>query len=111
MEGATCRDGAEFSACTDYVTPVSGFDWDVGCVVTGGTVYRDQAVAALVGVYLFADYCGDGIWGVGRDASGNWVTAGPVAARASVVSFGRNATNEMYVVDLGGSISTIVVAS
>lgn len=108
MEGTTCRDPQGTSNCADFVAPVSGFDRDEGCVVTGGTVYRGTTVPALSGVYLFADYCGGGIWGLGRDAAGNWATAGPVATGSRVVSFGHDAAGELYVVDLDGSVSRIV---
>jgi glucose/arabinose dehydrogenase len=108
MEGNDCRDAEATNNCADFVAPISGFDRDAGCVVTGGTVYRGEQVPALVGIYLFADYCGSGIWGLGRDAAGNWVTTGPVAAGSHVVSFGQDAVGELYVVDLDGTISRIV---
>jgi glucose/arabinose dehydrogenase len=109
MEGFDCRE-SDATACADFVPPVSGFDRDAGCVVTGGTVYRGSTVPALVGVYLFADYCGAGVWGLGRDASGDWVTAGPIVAGRRIVSFGEDAAGELYVVDLDGGISRIVAA-
>lgn len=111
MEGYDCReDGEAATACAGFVAPVAGFDRDAGCVVTGGTVYRGTEVPAVVGVYLYADYCGAGIWGLGRDAAGEWVTAGPIAAGRSIVSFGEDAAGELYVVDLDGLLSRIVVA-
>jgi glucose/arabinose dehydrogenase len=109
MEGFDCRADNE-ADCADFVPPISGFDRDAGCVVTGGTVYRGSAVPALAGVYLFADYCGAGVWGLGRDAGGNWVTAGPIVTGHSIVSFGEDAAGELYVVDLDGGISRIVAA-
>jgi glucose/arabinose dehydrogenase len=109
MEGFDCRDGDD-ADCADFVPPISGFDRDTGCVVTGGTVYRGAAVPALTGIYLFADYCGAGFWGLGRDAAGNWITAGPILPDHRVVSFGEDAAGELYVVDLDGGISRIVAA-
>jgi glucose/arabinose dehydrogenase len=111
MEGFDCRDGdASAAACAGFIAPVSGFSRDLGCVVTGGTVYRGTAVPALAGVYLFADYCGAGFWGLGRDASGDWLTTGPILSDHRTVSFGEDAAGELYVVDLDGGISRIVAA-
>jgi glucose/arabinose dehydrogenase len=110
MEGMDCND-ADPAACAAFVPPVSGFARDAGCVITGGTVYRGAAVPTLVGVYLFADYCGAGIWGLGRDAAGNWLTAGPVASGHSIVSFGEDATGELYVVELDGGLYAVTAAT
>ncbi len=107
MEGFDCRDG-EDADCSHFIPPISGFDRDLGCVVTGGTVYRGTAVPALTGVYLFADYCGAGVWGLGRDAAGDWITTGPILPDHRIVSFGEDAAGELYVVDLDGGISRIV---
>lgn len=40
----------------EYVTHERGT-----CAITGGTVYRGRALPALVGAYVFADYCSDRI--------------------------------------------------
>jgi glucose/arabinose dehydrogenase len=109
MEGFDCRDGDD-AGCADFVAPVSGFPRGLGCVVTGGTVYRGAAVPALAGVYLFADYCGAGFWGLGRGAAGDWITAGPILPDHRIVSFGEDAAGELYAVDLDGGISRIVAA-
>ena len=109
-EGFDCR-ATDADVCANFVSPITGFDRSAGCVVTGGTVYRGAEIPELVGVYLFADYCGGGIWGVGKDSTGNWITAEPVAAGSSVVSFGQDARGELYVVDLDGSVSRIVEGS
>jgi glucose/arabinose dehydrogenase len=110
MEGFDC-DEAGASACAGFVPPVSGFDRGAGCVVTGGAVYRGSAIPSLVGVYLFADYCGAGVWGLARDAAGNWITAGPIAPGHSIVSFGEDVAGELYVVDLDGGLYAVTAAA
>jgi glucose/arabinose dehydrogenase len=101
MEGTECR---EPGGCAGFTPPVSGFDRDEGCVVTGGYVYRGAAIPPLQGAYLFADYCDGTIWGLVADETGSWERRGPVETGLSISSFGEDAAGELYVVDLGGAI-------
>jgi glucose/arabinose dehydrogenase len=101
MEGTECR--AE-GGCDAFVAPVSGFDRDGGCVVTGGYAYRGSAMPDLHSVYLFADYCSGRVWGLVRDASNAWIRLGPVETGLRISSFGEDATGELYVVDIQGGI-------
>jgi glucose/arabinose dehydrogenase len=101
MEGTTCRVAG---GCDAFVPPVSGFDRDEGCVVTGGYVYRGSAMPDLHGVYLFADYCSGRVWGLIRDTSSAWRRLGPVETGLRISSFGEDATGELYVVDIEGAI-------
>jgi glucose/arabinose dehydrogenase len=101
MEGAACR--AE-GGCDAFVAPVSGFDRNEGCVVTGGYVYRGSAMPDLHGVYLFADYCSGRVWGLVRDASNTWIRLDPVETGLRISSFGEDASGELYVVDIEGAI-------
>jgi len=77
---------------------------DEGCSVTGGVVYRGDAIAGLAGAYLFADYCVAGIRAV--PAAG---AAPPVARRvldtpASVVAFALDGDGEVLVASLDGRV-------
>jgi glucose/arabinose dehydrogenase len=101
MEGRECRTDGD---CNEFVAPVSGFDRDEGCVVTGGYVYRGTGVPQLEGVYLFADYCSGRVWGLLRDASNTWIRLDPVETGLRISSFGEDATGELYVVDIQGAI-------
>jgi len=101
LEGTECRadDG-----CPGFVPPVSGFDRDEGCVVTGGYVYRGAAAPELNGVYLFADYCGGRVWGLVREPTGGWARLGPVETGLRISSFGEDEAGELYIVDLNGAV-------
>jgi hypothetical protein len=101
MEGTTCR---VEGGCDAFVPPVSGFDRDEGCVVTGGYVYRGSAMLNLEGVYLFADYCSGRVWGLLRDASDAWVRLDPVETGLRISSFGEDAAGELYAVDIEGAV-------
>ena len=105
MEGHECRAEA---GCEEFVAPVSGFDRDEGCVVTGGYVYRGTEMPELDGVYLFADYCGGRVWGLLRDRSNTWIRLDPVETGLRISSFGEDAAGELYLVDIQGAIYRLI---
>ena len=86
------------------VRPVLTYGHEGGrCSVTGGGVYRGR-VAALRGAYLYGDYCSGEIWALRAPGS----TAEKLALDGrTLASFGEDAAGEMYVVDLGGTVSRI----
>jgi glucose/arabinose dehydrogenase len=75
---------------------------DDGVAVTGGYVYRGEAVPALRGVYVYADYSkGDLVGIVERDGRAVEVRSLGVNS-GTVSSFGEDAAGELYVCDLSG---------
>jgi hypothetical protein len=70
-----------------------------GCAVIGGSVYRGRRVPVLAGHYIFSDFCGHWLRSF-RYANGaaedkrEWKTADI----GQVVSFGEDASGEMYIV-------------
>jgi glucose/arabinose dehydrogenase len=79
------------------------------CSVSGGYVYRGCAMPELRGTYFFGDYCSAKIWSFRY--TGSNITS--VTDRTSelavagftinqVVSFGEDASGELYIVDQGG---------
>ncbi len=93
------------------VAPVYAYGHDGGeCSVTGGYVYRGAAIPALVGAYLFADYCVGDIRGfVQRDGEG--VAEGSLGVSVtSPSSFGEDTDGELYVLSLAGPVYRIVPA-
>jgi glucose/arabinose dehydrogenase len=109
MEGTHCRHA---NGCDrlGLVLPVSGFDRNEGCVVTGGYVYRGHAIPHLAGTYLFADYCSGDVWGLRATNAGEWQRIGPVSTGLRIVSFAEDANGELYLVDLEGGIYQIVAS-
>ncbi len=101
MEGSECRTEG---GCDGFVAPVSGFDRDEGCVVTGGHTYRGTAVPEIEGVYLFADYCSGRVWGLVPDTGNVWTRLGPNETGLRISSFGEDVTGELYVVDIEGAV-------
>jgi glucose/arabinose dehydrogenase len=84
---------------------------DLGCSITGGFVYRGQAVPALQGHYVFGDYCSAGLRAID-------VTGGPVAdaerltdAPGQISAFGESPDGELYVLSLEGGVYRVDPAS
>jgi glucose/arabinose dehydrogenase len=102
-EGRHCYRGE--SCSRDGLTePVTEYSHDLGCSVTGGVVYRGSRWPALVGSYLFADYCSGRVWAI--DATKDQVEEPVVVAESerSISSFGEDEAGEVYVTDLGGML-------
>ncbi|HEV8252705.1 MAG TPA: PQQ-dependent sugar dehydrogenase [Candidatus Limnocylindria bacterium] len=77
-----------------------GHDEDGGCSVSGGYVYRGTRQPAMLGTYLFGDYCSGTIWTL---PEGDGVTPRPLAeAGLRISSFGEGEDGEIYLVDLSG---------
>ena len=80
---------------------------DENCSVTGGYVYRGDAIPAMRGVYVFADYCRGHLTGL---VQSNGALAGNRELGVQideVTSFGEDADGELYVSSRGGSIFRI----
>lgn len=80
-----------------FTLPVAEYTHDFGCSVTGGYVYRGETESDLQGVYLFADYCSGLLWGMARDATGEFVVSEPVETDLNISSFGEDTAGELYV--------------
>jgi hypothetical protein len=108
MEGRHCRGGGVCDMAglvlplVEYPNPVEGIS------VTGGYVYRGQAMPALRGTYFYGDF------GSGFIRSFRLVGTTPTDQRewvpsvGGLSSFGEDADGELYVMSLGGSIYKIV---
>ncbi|WGF92598.1 PQQ-dependent sugar dehydrogenase [Aequorivita marisscotiae] len=70
------------------------------CSISGGYVYRGSIYTDISGLYFFADFCSGLIGTV--DNAGTLVEHGTFTG--SWVSFGEDVNNELYIIDLGGSI-------
>jgi glucose/arabinose dehydrogenase len=74
-----------------------------GCAVTGGYVYRGQALPEWQGIYLYGDDCTGIIWGLIHNEAG-WQSQVMFESGFNVSSFGQDEAGELYVADLQGSI-------
>jgi glucose/arabinose dehydrogenase len=106
MEGTLEFDGEEPE---DHVAPVYEYDTrgPEGCAVTGGHVYRGQAIPELVGAYLYSDYCEGSIRALVVEGT-DVVDQGDLGVgTSSTVAFAEDAEGETYVLDLEGTVARI----
>ena len=76
------------------------------CSITGGYVYRGSRGALPTGTYVYGDFCTGEIFAWNGAAQ-----ALLLDTAMSISSFGEDEQGELYVVDLGGTVSRIVDAS
>ena len=88
----------------NHVPPIYEFSHSVGCSVTGGNVYRGEAIPDLQAVYLFADWCSGRIWASWRDHDLAWHTAELMKTDMAISSFGEDEAGEVYLIDYGGTL-------
>ena len=102
MEGFHCYDPRQGCDSRGLELPLYEYGHDAGCSVTGGYVYRGKALPALVGRYLFSDYCTGVVHSLMRDAEGRAVANTVVRTGFAVSSFGEDEAGELYLCDHGG---------
>lgn len=94
----------------DLVDPIHEYDHDRGVSITGGYVYRGEAIEGLRGAYLFSDWGRSTLRALVPDGdalvdSVDLTVAGPELTQAS--AFGQDEQGELYVLSLTGSIFRI----
>lgn len=68
----------------------------LGCSVTGGYVYRGTWSPALIGRYIFADYCSGRFWAMSPNGGGGWQVDYLGQLLSNVSTFGEGANGELY---------------
>lgn len=99
-EGAHPFEGTPPDGLT-LVDPVAEYQHSAGCSVTGGYVYRGQALPQFQGIYLYSDYCSGRVWGLLRAADGAWQSQELFRTGLNVSAFGQDEAGEIYLVDQG----------
>ena len=88
------------------VPPVSEYSHADGCSITGGYVYRGTKVPALVGRYVYADFCSGRVWSMRAGPHPGDVreeTSRLGTKLFNVTSFGQGLGGELYVI-AGGAL-------
>ncbi len=93
----------------DLVDPVFTYTRDDGgCSVTGGVVYRGSAIPELDGSYLFGDFCDPRVRALRPAGEGGYEPVDLGVEVPALVSFGTDASGEVYVLGLDGTVARIV---
>ncbi|MFM9370661.1 PQQ-dependent sugar dehydrogenase [Streptomyces sp. Da 82-17] len=92
----------------NHVPPIHEYDRNgLGCSVTGGYVYRGEKIPDLKGQYVFSDYC-DGTLRSLQIENGKVTGQHDLGVNGGqVVSFAQAGDGELYVLDLGGTVSRV----
>ena len=109
MEGSHCfaDSGCDQAGLT---LPTLEYDHGEGCSVTGGYVYRGNAIPALQGHYFYGDYCQGFVRSFRyNDGAVELPTTWPTLAPGGpILSFGEDAAGELYILEQGGRVLRVV---
>jgi glucose/arabinose dehydrogenase len=109
MEGPDCFAVADCEP-DQFQLPVLAYGHNEGCSITGGFVYRGDAIPALQGHYFYSDFC-SGFVRTFRYENGTAVDQAQwpsLAPGGGVLSFGLDAAGELYVLSGAGGVYQIV---
>jgi glucose/arabinose dehydrogenase len=103
-EGAHPFEGRPPAGLT-LIDPITEYNHNEGgCSVTGGYVYRGAQLPSLRGVYFYGDYCLGYVWGLWRDAAGQWRNQRLFETGFNISSFGEDENGELFLLDLNGAM-------
>lgn len=106
--GWRCREGAnDTSNASDCVgggliDPVTQYSHSLGNSITGGFVYRGNAIPELAGLYIFADYGSGRFWAARPDGQGGFSNDELIDTNFKPTSFAVGPDDELYFVDING---------
>ncbi len=111
-EGAHCFDPPVNCPTEGLIDPVAEYPNAAGdCSITGGYVYRGEAVPALRGNYLFGDFCSGRVWALPLGDDGTPAAEHRLLFQsgARISSFAQGHDGEVYLLDFaGGGVYRIV---
>ncbi len=105
-EGTSCFSPPEGCDRAGLTPPVWEYSHAQGCSITGGYVYRGEAIPSLRGWYLFSDYCNGLIWAIPAEAAAAGLAVEPVLLWGNgpnaAVSFAEDIRGELYFISFAG---------
>jgi glucose/arabinose dehydrogenase len=112
MEASDCFEPSSGCPRAGLTLPVLEYAHADGCSITGGFVYRGQAIPGLQGHYLYADYC-EGWVRSFRYAEGQAADkrSYPLPDVGNISSFGEDSQRELYLISHRGTVHRIAPAT
>jgi glucose/arabinose dehydrogenase len=110
LEGNEVFEDEEPNPRGRLVPPILQYSHDEGCSVTGGFVYRGEAIPSAYGHYFYGDFCSGLVWsfavrdGKATDEKRHSFQVG------SLSSFGEDLDGELYLLSLEGEIFRLAPA-
>jgi hypothetical protein len=71
-------------------------------------VYRGSALPALVGTYIYGDFCSGLIWTLRPNSNGEWQNNLLFRTPYNISSFGEDEAGDLYVLDRNGAVYKLV---
>ena len=111
MEGMHCYTASKCPLAGDTLPNAEYSHADGNCSITGGYVYRGPTQTALVGLYVFADWCSGRIWTIPHNGL---AVNTPETLRAdtdlNITSFGESENGELYAVTSAGGVYQVLAS-
>jgi len=107
MEGTHCFHPSTDCQTTTFNLPLYEYAHEKGrCSITGGYVYRGQAISSLAGTYVYGDFCSGEIFALQNSPREQLLNKAPMILKTSlqISSFGEDAAGELYVLDHKGGV-------
>ncbi|MGH8928079.1 MAG: PQQ-dependent sugar dehydrogenase [Acidimicrobiia bacterium] len=108
MEGSSCFQRGCDAIAEGLTLPVLEYSHAEGCSVTGGYVYRGEAIPELEGHYFYGDWCGEWIKSFRFQDGEALEQQTRFEGVGQVNSFGVDANGELYVLTYGGAVKKMV---
>jgi glucose/arabinose dehydrogenase len=95
MEGLHCFNPINCNQ-TGLTLPVTEYNHNLGCSITGGYVYRGATYPRMQGLYFYGDFCSGRIWGL-RQVTGVWQATELLDSGIGISTFGEDEQGNLYV--------------
>ena len=100
FEASYTYNSDDCGAANQYTSPIVEYAHaDKRCSITGGYVYRGTQEPALVGVYMYADYCSGEIFYATKQPN-TWQSVVGAKTTTSISTFGEDVNGEVYFADV-----------
>lgn len=111
FEGNHSYNGTCGPNAASAIKPVAEYDHGQGSAITGGFVYRGNAIPALSGRYVFADYGTGRLWHIAPDTAPTLQVSAGLNTGINPSSFAQDHAGEIYLTNLNGSLHRLIAGS